>query len=89
MAELSIIAPGLFGPLPELKDTNLDVYDCRLLTRWLACAKQTATSVNNYYDQLALLFDVEPCLSVTQLTAIADGIDISNGHWMRADPVHF
>ncbi|MCW9014447.1 MAG: hypothetical protein OQL06_11740 [Gammaproteobacteria bacterium] len=89
MKQISLLIPGLLGPLPELEASNSDLPQCAALQRWLTRGSKTQLQVKTYFQQLAQLFDAKLDYSVTQLSALADGCDCSQGYWYRADPVHF
>ena len=89
MDQLSLLVPGLLGPLPELREAQQTIYDCKSLRKWLACGEISSTGTNDYYQQLAQLFSIDATISVAQMSALVDDIDCSQGHWLRADPVHF
>ena len=89
MKILSLVIPGLLGPLPELKESNIELPDCLVLRKWLSRGNKTQTSSHNYYDQLAELFSVDKKYSITHASALTDQCDCNKGFWLRADPVHF
>ena len=89
MNQLSLLVPGLLGPLPELKDAHVELNECSILNRWLACAESSETGANGYQQQIADLFSENSSVSVSLLSSRVDGIDISEGYWLRADPVYF
>lgn len=89
MSILSLVIPGLLGPLPELKESSIELPDCRVLSKWLSRSNKTQTSANNYYAQLAELFSIDKNYSITHASALTDQCDCSKGFWLRADPVHF
>ena len=89
MNKLALVIPGLLGPLPELDQQDIQLPDCSVLQKWLACAETTTTRSENYYDLLAELFGIRPDYAITKISALMDNCGCSQGHWLRADPVHF
>lgn len=89
MNTLSLIIPGLLGPLPELKQSTIKLPDCMILQKWLSRGHKTQTSSENYYDLLAELFSIDKGYSLAHVSALTDQIDCKQGFWLRADPVHF
>ena len=89
MKTLSVIIPGLLGPLPELQNSQHALPDCSVLNQWLARADQTYTQCDNYYQQLAQLFSLPVDFSIALASAHYDQCDCSEDFWYRADPVHF
>ena len=89
MKTLSLLIPGLLGPLPELNDSDITLSECRVLNTWLARADKHTTQGNTYYKQLAELFAVSPDFSIAYTSASHDQCDCSEAYWYRADPVHF
>ena len=89
MSTLSLVIPGLLGPLPELKESRIELPDCHILRKWLSRSNKIQTSSNGYYDLLAELFSVDKSYSITHASALTDQCECSEGFWLRADPVHF
>ncbi len=89
MKNLSLLVPGLLGPLPELKDYAATVPRCNVLENWLARGEKISTSCTNYFQQLAELLSINKDFSIAHVSALIDGFDPSRGYWYRADPVHF
>ncbi|MCW9006010.1 MAG: hypothetical protein OQK70_12170 [Gammaproteobacteria bacterium] len=89
MNKLALVIPGLLGPLPELEQYNKVSPDCAVLQKWLACAQTVKTASRNYYQLLAELFGINQDYSIALLSARVDDCRSSQGHWLRADPVHF
>jgi hypothetical protein len=86
---LSLVIPGLLGPLPELKESRIELPDCIALRKWLSRGSLLQTSGEGYYSLLAELFSIDQNYSITQASAVTDQCDCSDGFWLRADPVHF
>jgi hypothetical protein len=89
MKILSLLIPGLLGPLPELNQPGFVLPECRVLNTWLARAQQKTTQGHSYYQQLAELFGVQADFSIVHASASYDQCDCSQAYWYRADPVHF
>lgn len=89
MNTLSLVIPGLLGPLPELLEQPFVDEPCSLLQRWLSRSNVTSAHAGNYHDLMAELFGLDPGYSICHYTAVHDDCDISEGYWYRADPVHF
>jgi len=89
MKTLSLLIPGLLGPLPELNDSSMALPECRVLNTWLARADQHVTQCDSYYQQLAELFAVQSNYSIAHASAKYDQCDCVEAYWYRADPVHF
>ena len=89
MNKLALVIPGLLGPLPELEQYKNFSPTCAVLQKWLACAQTVETRSRHYYALLAELFGINHNYSITKLSALVDDCASSQGHWLRADPVHF
>lgn len=89
MKTLSLLIPGLLGPLPELNGTDAPLPECHVLNTWLARAQKKATKTNSYFTQLAELFGIEYDYSIAHASAIFDQCQSDDAFWYRADPVHF
>lgn len=89
MAELSLLIPGLLGPLPELAEAAMAPPVCKPLALWLARGRLERTGQGDYLEQLAALFGLAGDVSPAGLSARADAVDAQNGQLLRADPVHF
>ena len=89
MKHLSLLVPGILGPLPELASYNEELLQCPALRCWLSRGYVQSTGAHNYYQQLAQLFNCNADFSIASVSAVYDGADCSSGHWYRADPVHF
>ena len=89
MKHLSLLVPGLLGPLPELKQYSGIVPRCNVLEKWLSRGDVLSTSCFNYFQQLADLLSINKDFSIAYVSAMIDGFDPSQGYWYRADPVHF
>ena len=93
MSDIKLIVPGLLGPFSsavpdhiqhELKQPVFDV-----LNKILSRAQVSTTQADNYFTTLVSEISPQCDSSACQLSAIIDGIDISDGYFYRADPVHF
>jgi len=89
VSELSLLVPGLLGPLPELAESPLPPVSCAPLQQWLARGRLQDTGQRDYLDQLAALFGVAGDVSAAGLSAQADAVAPQGGQLLRADPVHF
>jgi hypothetical protein len=89
MKTLSLLIPGLLGPLPELNDADIALPECEVLNTWLARAEKKTTSSTTYYKELAELFNVQAGYSIAHASARYDQCNCEEAFWYRADPVHF
>jgi len=93
MTQLHFVVPGLLGPfseaLPSYIQQQLKQSEFTLINKLLSKAKISEFNSNSYFETLAQIISPQCKLSVTQLTALADGIDTSECYFYRADPVHF
>lgn len=89
MNNLTLVIPGLLGPLPELEQHSQLSPACAVLQKWLACSEQQKAASGDYYSLLAELFGLNQDFSITRITALMDGYECSKPHCLRADPVHF
>jgi len=89
MNTLSLVIPGLLGPLPELKESNIELPGCHVLRKWLSRSTIRQTSSSDYYGLLAELFSIDNTYSIAHASSLTDQCDCSEGFWLRADPVHF
>ncbi len=87
------MVPGLLGPfsepLPAYIQQQLKQPEFKLINKLFSRASVSEISADSYFETLAHIIYPQCQLSLTQLTAEADGIDISQGFYYRADPVHF
>ncbi len=90
---LTLLAPGLLGPQPDLirmpdEDRPLSPHLRRLLSR----ASWQTQDRQDWLEKLFRLFGFEPAICcqppVAAITARQDGLDAEAGVWLRADPVH-
>jgi len=91
--DISLFVPGLLGPQPvyaQLPAT--DKPNLQLLESWLSRAEQSHTTISDPLGGLFSLFDLmsatDEALPVAAVTAAYDGLDASQGWWLRADPVY-
>lgn len=98
MKQLHIVIPGLLGPfandMPVHIQQQLKESDFKLINKVLSRSdirSDHSSSKNNnlYYETLVQLINPECKQSLCQLTAAFDGIDMSEGYFYRADPVHY
>lgn len=89
MKRLSLFMPGLLGPMPELEQSGETLTGCLTLEEWLARGNLRHTGCQDYVAELARLLGVDAAVSRAQLSALADNVQHSGEHLMRADPVHF
>lgn len=87
-ASLSLLIPGLFGPLPATEPLPT----LPTLETWLARAEAQAGPPRGLESALFQLFGsetpTEGDLPVAAVTRVLDMGVIDNGWWLRADPVH-
>lgn len=103
MKQLNLIIPGLLGPFsnqaPQHIQQQLKQPEFTQLNRYLSRANLTKHNielksgeirpVDSYYQTLVELINPQCKLSLCKLTAEYDAVDISEGNFYRADPVHF
>lgn len=93
MATLHFVVPGLLGPfsepLPSYIQQQLKQPTFALINNLLSKAKLFEFNSKTYFETLVKIINPQCKLSVTQLTALMDGIDTSEQYFYRADPVHF
>jgi hypothetical protein len=93
MKKIDIVVPGLLGPfaneLPAHISQELKSADFKLIHKYCSRAEIQYNRLDSYYQTLVQLINSGNTLSVCQLTAAHDGLDISSGFYYRADPVHF
>jgi len=102
MKHLHLVVPGLLGPfandLPAHIQSQLKIPEFELINKVLARAEQAKISFvaeenqlnrDSYFQTLVQLINPKCELSLCQLMAHFDGIDVSEGYFYRADPVHF
>ncbi|RDH81048.1 MAG: hypothetical protein DIZ80_13075 [endosymbiont of Galathealinum brachiosum] len=98
MKQLNMVIPGLLGPfandMPAHIQQQLNKSDFKLVNKILSrsdmYSDQSGSKKNSsYYETLVQLINPECKQSLCQLTAEYDGVDISEGYFYRADPVHY
>jgi len=93
MSQLKLIVPGLLGPFssaaPEYIQQQFTQPVFEELNKWLSRAEVSSTSANNYFETLISEIAPQYESGICQLTAAHDDIDLSQGYFYRADPVHF
>jgi len=98
MKQLNLVIPGLLGPftdkLPVHIQQQLNQPEFKAINKYLSRADIQHTNVNqsqgdSYYETLVRLINPHCKHSLCELTANHDAIDISQGFFYRADPVHF
>lgn len=88
LTQLSLVIPGLCGPLPETD--RIDNVSVKSLVLKLSKADWVAIPQNNFHDVLAMLFamdDVKP-FPAAVLSLLASDQYTEQGYWFHADPVH-
>ncbi len=80
-----VIVPGLCGPFP--KDSAISEQEASPLSALLS-ASQSIPAANNFYEQIAILFDLPQPLPAAALTLAAERGDIAGKHCMQLAPVH-
>ncbi len=80
-----VIVPGLCGPFP--KDTAVSEQAASPLSALLS-ASQSTPAANNFYEQIAILFDLPQPLPAAALTLAAERGDITGKYCMQLAPVH-
>lgn len=83
MREMTLLAPGLLGPLPPMPS----VPRCPTLQTWLSRGSRYQQQGRDYFQTLAYLLCGDTDVAMAQASARAD--DISLTIQFRADPVHF
>jgi len=93
MKLLNLVVPGLLGPfaetLPDHLQQNLLQVEFKQLNTFLSRANVSSSQASSFYETLVELIYPQCTQSLCQLTAEHDGMDISEGYFYRADPVHF
>ena len=93
MKRLDVIIPGLLGPFssaaPDYIRQQLQQAEYRQINQWLSRAEIKALSADDYFSTLISVISPQCRLGACQLSAEFDAIDISQGYFYRADPVHF
>lgn len=93
MKQLNLVVPGLLGPFAEtLADhiqQDLLQLEFKQLNTFLSRANVFSTHGSSFYETLVELIHPQCEMSLCQLSAEHDGIDVSQGYFYRADPVHF
>ncbi|VAW65802.1 hypothetical protein MNBD_GAMMA09-3299 [hydrothermal vent metagenome] len=93
MNNIDLVVPGLLGPFPDqipgYIQQQLLQPEFRLINQWLSRAKTGGLPVTSFYETLVYLIHPSNKLTLCQLSAQYDGIDISQGYYYRVDPVHF
>jgi len=93
MKQLDIVVPGMLGPfadaLPEYILPSLKQTEFNLLNKVMARAELSFVDANNYFETQLHLINPQCELSLCQLSAEFDELNINDGFYYRADPVHF
>lgn len=97
MIKLDLIVPGLLGPelnnippiVAQQLAQSLNQPEFKGIRKHLSRAHRSKVSFNTYFDTLVSVINPECTLSVCQIMGKADGIDMSQGYFYCADPVHF
>jgi len=93
MKQLDVVVPGLLGPfanaVPAYISQQLEQAEFNQLNQFLTRAKKNNTHGETYFETLVDLICPQCDLSLCQLSAEFDGVDIADGFFYRADPVHF
>jgi len=98
MKQLNLVIPGLLGPfandLPahikqQLKQPGFNAINKYFSRADIQNIHADQFQADSYYETLVRLINPQCKLSLCQLSAEHDGIDISQGFFYRADPVHF
>jgi len=83
MRSVTLLVPGLLGPMPAMNTLPC----CQPLQTWLSRGVRHSQCGEDYFQTLAYLLAGETGLSMAQASAQADGIGLPG--LLRADPVHF
>lgn len=85
--KISLVIPGLCGPIPEIDETHPAASD---LLKLLKPARATSTSMTGFANQLAKLFDINTSGKIPHAALSLEGVGIDPGEacWVRADPVN-
>ena len=89
MNRLSLLIPGLLGPLPELNDSPLKAPACPSLQRWLAKGEMQLTGYADYFQQLATLLGLPANSALARVAARVDRLfgqpaKLAEGQLLRA-----
>ena len=88
---LTLVVPGLLGPIPQAHDEGFPSPDCAELERGLSKSSVCASPLISFEAALFSQFGLDPAASsfpVAALTWLADFDSVPEGNWVRADPVH-
>ncbi len=91
--QLTLLAPGLLGPQPDLPHMPEEEQPAAVhLRRLLSRANWQRQDRLDWLEKLFMLFGFGPAVCrqppVAAITARHDGLDGEQGAWLRADPVH-
>jgi len=93
MKQLHLVVPGLLGPfadeLPTYIQQQFKQVKFNQLNKLLSRSKSSDVKAESYYETLVHLLCPQCELSLCQLTATFDKIDLAEGFYYKADPVHF
>jgi len=88
---LTLVVPGLLGPLPGMDSPGFPRPHAPAAERLLARGRRTGADGEGYEATLCGLFglhDPETSLPLAAITRLADTGERDAGCWLRADPVH-
>ena len=86
MKSLHIVVPDLFSTLAADKRVTAGLA-FPVLNNCLARATRQTLPAQNLADYLCVAFNVEKG-ELAPILALADGLTLGDGYWLRADPVH-
>jgi len=93
MKRLDVIIPGLLGPFssaaPEYIQQQLQQAEYKQINQWICRAEINAVAEKDYFSALINAIAPQCNLGACHLSAEHDAIDMSQGCFYRADPVHF
>ncbi len=86
-ARISLVVPGLCGPLPHLETIGTAADD---LVELLKRSRQSSKAANEYAQQMMQLFgmDTDKPVAEAALSLLGHGIDAAKDCVLHADPVH-
>jgi hypothetical protein len=90
--QVTLVVPGLLGPVSGSFLAALHAPDFRPLSRFLARSDRAAQPRQSYFDTLFALFrpidEKDPRVPVAAVCRYAQTGQVDDAYWLRIDPVH-
>ena len=85
--KVSLVIPGLCGPVPEIEETHPAA---GALLKLLKPARASSTAMTSFPNQLAQLFDINTKETIPDAALCLEGMGMDPGQacWVHADPVN-